>query len=128
MVKRLQLIDLTFHDLRHDAASTLTMAGAPQRAIKEILGHRDPRMTLRYQHLAPDYLKQAMRSLDRPRADDFVRHYLGTGRKTGLRVASEPREKIGGAEGARTPDPKTASLVLSQLSYSPMSLEEYCPS
>ncbi len=26
----------------------------------------------------------------------------------------------GGAEGDRTPDPKTASLVLSQLSYSPM--------
>ena len=26
---------------------------------------------------------------------------------------------IGGAEGDRTPDPKTASLVLSQLSYSP---------
>ena len=69
LVKRLRLIDLTFHDLRHDAASTLTMAGAPQRAIMEILGHRDPRMTLRYQHLAPDYLKQAMRSLDRPRAD-----------------------------------------------------------
>ena len=30
-----------------------------------------------------------------------------------------PTGKIGGAEGARTPDPKTASLVLSQLSYSP---------
>src|SRR6267143_6965182 len=28
-------------------------------------------------------------------------------------------ELIGGAEGIRTPDPKTASLVLSQLSYSP---------
>jgi integrase len=69
LVKRLRLIDLTFHDLRHDAASTLTMAGVPQRAIMEILGHRDPRMTLRYQHLAPDYMKQAMRSLDRPRAD-----------------------------------------------------------
>jgi hypothetical protein len=27
--------------------------------------------------------------------------------------------KVGGAEGSRTPDPKTASLVLSQLSYSP---------
>jgi hypothetical protein len=26
---------------------------------------------------------------------------------------------VGGAEGSRTPDPKTASLVLSQLSYSP---------
>src|SRR5262245_26120636 len=30
-----------------------------------------------------------------------------------------PRRDFGGAEGARTPDPKTASLVLSQLSYSP---------
>src|SRR5262249_5782256 len=30
-----------------------------------------------------------------------------------------PASRIGGAEGARTPDPKTASLVLSQLSYSP---------
>ncbi len=27
---------------------------------------------------------------------------------------------FGGAEGDRTPDPKTASLVLSQLSYSPI--------
>jgi len=27
--------------------------------------------------------------------------------------------RLGGAEGIRTPDPKTASLVLSQLSYSP---------
>jgi hypothetical protein len=27
---------------------------------------------------------------------------------------------LGGAEGDRTPDPKTASLVLSQLSYSPI--------
>src|SRR5439155_20577405 len=33
--------------------------------------------------------------------------------------SATPRSRIGGAEGARTPDPKTASLVLSQLSYSP---------
>jgi integrase len=69
LVKRLGWSDLTFHDLRHDAASTLTMAGVPQRTIMEILGHRDPRMTLRYQHLSPDYLKQAMRNLDQPSAD-----------------------------------------------------------
>lgn len=69
LVKRLGFRDLTFHDLRHDAASTLTMAGVPQRTIMEILGHRDPRMTLRYQHLAPDYLKQAMRSLNQPQAE-----------------------------------------------------------
>ncbi len=37
----------------------------------------------------------------------------------GLANDSQPLKKLGGAEGDRTPDPKTASLVLSQLSYSP---------
>jgi hypothetical protein len=37
----------------------------------------------------------------------------------GPTVATPKRLKNGGAEGSRTPDPKTASLVLSQLSYSP---------
>jgi len=68
LVGRLKLDNLTFHDLRHDTASTLTMAGVSQRAIMEILGHRDPRMTVRYQHLAPGHLKDAMRALDSPPA------------------------------------------------------------
>lgn len=33
LVKRLGLTRLKFHDLRHDAASNLTMAGVPQRRI-----------------------------------------------------------------------------------------------
>lgn len=66
LVQRLGLKNLTFHDLRHDAASTLTMAGVSQRAIMEILGHKDPRMTLRYQHLAPGHLRDAIRALDHP--------------------------------------------------------------
>src|SRR6266568_5709400 len=40
-------------------------------------------------------------------------------RNAGLRRLRNPASEIGGAEGSRTPDPKTASLVLSQLSYSP---------
>jgi integrase len=64
LVKRLGLTRLTFHDLRHDAASNLTMAGVPQRSIMELLGHRDPRMTVRYQHLAPGHLRDAMRALE----------------------------------------------------------------
>jgi integrase len=64
LVNRLGLAPLTFHDLRHDAASTLTMAGVSQRAIMEILGHRDPRMTIRYQHLAPGHLRDAIRALE----------------------------------------------------------------
>lgn len=45
--------------------ATLTMAGVPQRAIMELLGHRDPRMTVRYQHLAPGHLRDAMGALER---------------------------------------------------------------
>ena len=63
LAKRLGLHDLHFHDLRHDAGSTLTMAGVPQRTIMAILGHRDPRMTMRYQHLAPAHLHDAMKAL-----------------------------------------------------------------
>jgi integrase len=66
--KRVGLHGLTFHDLRHDAASTLTMAGVSQRAVMELLGHRDPRMTVRYQHLAPGHLRDAMQALERATA------------------------------------------------------------
>ncbi len=66
LVSELDLPNLKFHDLRHDVASTLTMAGVPQRSIMEILGHKDPRMTLRYQHLSPKHLRDAMSSLEGP--------------------------------------------------------------
>ena len=56
----LNLSDLKFHDLRHDVASTLTMSGVPQRTVMEVLGHKDPRMTLRNQHLSPSHLRMAM--------------------------------------------------------------------
>ncbi len=64
LVERLGIKNLRFHDLRHDAASTLTMAGVPQRAVMAILGHRDPRMTMRYQHFTPGHLRDAARALD----------------------------------------------------------------
>src|SRR5262249_45079614 len=46
---------------------------------------------------------------------------------TGLRIFRNPARGSGGAEGIRTPDPKTASLVLSQLSYSPTERPRYRP-
>lgn len=64
LAKALKLPNLKFHDLRHDVASTLTMAGVPQRSVMEILGHKDPRMTLRYQHLSPGHLRDAMTTLE----------------------------------------------------------------
>ena len=64
LAKRLGIQNLRFHDLRHDAASTLGAAGVSQRAIMETLGHKDPRMTVRYQHLVPGHLREAMSALD----------------------------------------------------------------
>jgi site-specific recombinase XerD len=36
------------------------MAGADLVSVKEILGHRDIQTTLRYSHLAPGHLKEAI--------------------------------------------------------------------
>jgi len=45
------------------------MAGVPQRSVMEILGHKDPRMTLRYQHLTPAHLREAMTALESKQQD-----------------------------------------------------------
>jgi integrase len=66
-VKEAKIENFRFHDIRHTCASWLAMAGVPLLAIKEILGHKDIRMTLRYSHLAPDQRVDAVKLLD-----DFV--------------------------------------------------------
>ena len=60
LCQRLEIADLTFHDLRHDVGSQLAIAGVPIRTIAEILGHRKLEMTPRYAHLAPGHLREAM--------------------------------------------------------------------
>lgn len=47
------------HILRHTFASHYMMSGGDILSLQRILGHRDIRMTMRYAHLAPDYLSTA---------------------------------------------------------------------
>lgn len=54
----------SWHVLRHTFASDLARLGVPIQMIKELLGHATMNMTLRYAHLSPSALRQAIGVLD----------------------------------------------------------------
>ena len=60
LLKLLSCKGVTFHTLRHTAASHMVMNGVPLATVKEILRHKDYAMTLRYAHLSPDHKKSAV--------------------------------------------------------------------
>ncbi|MCO1344512.1 IS481 family transposase [Burkholderia multivorans] len=54
------LIDLRFHDLRHEATSRLASI-FPMHELAKITGHRDPRMLMRYYHPSAEDLAKRLR-------------------------------------------------------------------
>ncbi|MGO9566345.1 MAG: tyrosine-type recombinase/integrase [Desulfomonilaceae bacterium] len=69
-LKRAGIPHARFHDLRHTFASLLVMAGVDIPTVQQLLGHQDIHMTMRYAHLHPDHLRQAVEILDS--------HYMDT--------------------------------------------------
>ena len=63
-LKQAKIDDFRFHDLRHTFGSHMVMQGVDLRTVQQVLGHKDIKMTMRYSHLSPEYVQEAMERLD----------------------------------------------------------------
>jgi hypothetical protein len=56
---------VSFHTLRHSAATLLLAQGVPSAVILDVLGHQDVRMLRRYQHVTDSLRQDAADAIDR---------------------------------------------------------------
>lgn len=64
-LKRAEINDFRWHDLRHSAASYLVMNGASLAEIAEILGHRTLQMVKRYAHLSDAHVSKVVANMNK---------------------------------------------------------------
>ncbi|PCJ17856.1 MAG: integrase [Candidatus Cloacimonadota bacterium] len=62
-IKKAEIENFKFHDLRHCCASYLAMQGVSLLAIADILGHKSLDMVKRYAHLSNDYKSKIIHTL-----------------------------------------------------------------
>lgn len=97
---RSDLREIGWHTLRHTFASHLAMRGVPLRAIQELLGHSHVTTTMRYAHLAPSVLREAVAVLDtvpQPTIGTFGQPVVNTG--MAAMVTNQKRPDVRGESG-----------------------------
>lgn len=62
---RLGIPEVRIHDLRHSFASFLVNSGCSLYEVQKILGHYDPKVTMRYAHLAQSSLVKAANMVEK---------------------------------------------------------------
>ena len=70
-LKKTSITNVRFHDLRHTFASHFVMNGGSISDLQRILGHYDIKLTMRYAHLSPNYLRKSIEI-----AKDLLPQYL----------------------------------------------------
>ncbi|SEN85316.1 Phage integrase family protein [Roseovarius tolerans] len=61
---RAGVVDLTLHDIRHEAVSRFVESGLSLAQVQMISGHRDLRMLMRYTHLQTDDIVAKLHAVD----------------------------------------------------------------
>ncbi|MEW6740966.1 MAG: tyrosine-type recombinase/integrase [Nitrospirota bacterium] len=63
-VEEAEIVDFTFHDLRHTFATRLVQKGVDLYKVSKLLGHKDIATTQRYAHHYPESLRDGVNVLD----------------------------------------------------------------
>lgn len=64
-LKKAKIKDFRFHDLRHTFGSHLVMQRVDIKTVQQVMGHKEIKMTMRYSHLSPEYVQEAIERLDK---------------------------------------------------------------
>jgi integrase len=64
-LKRADIANFRFHDLRHSTASYLAMNGASLSEISEVLGHKTLQMVKRYAHLSEAHTSKVVANMNK---------------------------------------------------------------
>jgi integrase len=65
IIKKINIKNFRFHDLRHSTASYLAMNGATAIEIAEILGHKSLQMVSRYSHLSQSHITNVVSNMNK---------------------------------------------------------------